>query len=336
MHEHLWSKVVAIGMVATAAVVTLLFTNAPLVAEALSQPSPRAGAAMAYDPLSRTVILFGGSTPAGDVFADTWSWNGFVWTQLFPATSPTGRTGATLAYDAPTGRLVLYGGTSPTQFEVLSDTWTWDGTTWTQETTTGPAGGLGALSAYFPPSHSVLLYAGVTGTRIPPYPYLWSWNGSDWTMLDTFYVLLPAPEGGLVYDAATRTILAFGGAIDYQGELLSGTNTTGTFDGTTWTIQSPAHAPSARDQFAMTYDAARQVALLFGGDDASGVLDGDTWTWNGTDWILMQPLRAPAPRSNASSAYDPLTRQVVLFGGVSATGVDGDTWVWNGITWRQR
>jgi len=50
------------------------------------------------------------------------------WTQHFPATSPPARDGATMAYDPATANIVLFGGYGGSY---LSDTWTWNGTTWT-------------------------------------------------------------------------------------------------------------------------------------------------------------------------------------------------------------
>ena len=55
-----------------------------------------------------------------------------TWTQQHPATSPPGRFGASMAYDPATGDAVLFGGVGSSG-SYLGDTWTWNGTTWTQE-----------------------------------------------------------------------------------------------------------------------------------------------------------------------------------------------------------
>src|SRR5574337_1256885 len=46
-------------------------------------PSPRAGAAMAYDATRQTTVLFSGAKAD----ADTWTWDGFTWTRQSPAMS---------------------------------------------------------------------------------------------------------------------------------------------------------------------------------------------------------------------------------------------------------
>src|SRR5438552_1421826 len=56
------------------------------------------------------------------------------WTQACPSascsTSPSARSGAAMTYDQASGQLVLFGGNSG--FGALSDTWVWNGTTWTK------------------------------------------------------------------------------------------------------------------------------------------------------------------------------------------------------------
>jgi hypothetical protein len=55
-----------------------------------------------------------------------------TWTQQHPATSPPARYGASMSYDQATGDAVLFGGVGSSG-SYLGDTWTWNGTTWTQE-----------------------------------------------------------------------------------------------------------------------------------------------------------------------------------------------------------
>jgi hypothetical protein len=88
---------------------------------------------MAYDLATRSTVLFGGAN-SGTTYGDTWNWRG-GWLQLSPATSPSPRLGAGMAYDGAAGNIVLFGGQSSLipAGTYLNDTWTWDGTTWTQQ-----------------------------------------------------------------------------------------------------------------------------------------------------------------------------------------------------------
>src|SRR6202011_4713994 len=101
--------------------------------------------------------------------------------------------GADMAFDANTGSIVLFGGMGASG--PLRDTWTWDGSTWTQQhpahdpppTFLGPR-------AYDPASHDVVLLT-VTSPPVPSGPIssssgadrwgpasgqTWLWDGADW------------------------------------------------------------------------------------------------------------------------------------------------------------
>jgi parallel beta-helix repeat protein len=129
----------------------------------------------------------------------------------------------------------------------------------------------------------------------------------------------------MAYDASTGNVVLFGGF--GSGYL----NDTWTWNGTTWTHQSPPASPPSRDLAAMAYDASTGNVVLFGGLSTTGNLN-DTWTWNGTTWTEHLPATRPSARYGASMAYDASTGTLVLFGGY-ASGDLNDTWTWNGTTW---
>ena len=99
-------------------------------------PASAGGAtAVAYDTDRRTVVVFGGLLAGNTALNQTWTWDGTSWTQKQPATIPTARFNHAMAYDAATHSVVLTGGAviSPSgSITGLTDTWTWDGTTWTR------------------------------------------------------------------------------------------------------------------------------------------------------------------------------------------------------------
>jgi hypothetical protein len=55
-----------------------------------------------------------------------------TWKQLSPATRPPACVGASMAYDPATGQLILFGGAINSGRKLFGDTWTWNGTTWSQ------------------------------------------------------------------------------------------------------------------------------------------------------------------------------------------------------------
>lgn len=94
---------------------------------------------MAYDAARGRTVLFGGRGPGGE----TWEWDGRTWHRA--ATSgPAGRDHHAMGYDPRSRRVVVHGGggqdaSGGWDGSVLSDTWAWDGSTWTRLPDSGPA-----------------------------------------------------------------------------------------------------------------------------------------------------------------------------------------------------
>ena len=211
-------------------------------------PPVRRAAAMAPDPVSGTVVLFGGTAGTGrDVLGDTWTWDGTAktWTLETPAVSPPPRSDATMVYDKTRRQLVLFGGQADDGSR-LNDTWTWNGAAgaWTQPTPPiSPPGRYQASMAYDAFRKRVVLFGGDDGVKRP----------------------VPSRPD--------------------QGYFL--VNDTWTWDGSTWTQQAPLTPPEPRTNAAMAYHPGMQKVVLFSGiasqwfnpDEAFA----DTWTY-GAEW----------------------------------------------------
>jgi hypothetical protein len=140
-----------------------------------TSPPVRYDASMAYDAANGTVVLFGGLSTEVSVLGDTWTWDGTTWTQQAPATSPPVRSGASMAYDAANGTVVLFGGSLNSSRNVFRDTWTWDGTTWTQQAPpTSPPAREWASMAYDAANGTVVLFGGVS--RYSVHYDTWTWG----------------------------------------------------------------------------------------------------------------------------------------------------------------
>jgi hypothetical protein len=238
-------------------------------------PSARFAASMAYDAATGTVVLFGGNAGPGNAtpLADTWTWDGTTWTRQHPAVHPSARYYAAMAYDDATSTAVLFGGSNGTTSSLgdLKDTWTWDGTTWTQQApAVHPATRAHAAMAYDAATGTAVLFGGDISNDT------WTWDGTTWTKQHPATSPPSRINASMAYDATTGTLVLFGG--DSNNMLAD----TWTWGGTTWTQQAPATSPPARDEAAMAYDAATGTVVLFGGNGASqGNMKGiaDTWTW---------------------------------------------------------
>jgi hypothetical protein len=124
-------------------------------------PSPRNGPGATYDATTGTVVLFGGTDPSGNNLNDTWTWDGVTWTQRFPTGSPSARSSTSLAYDASLGQVILFGGRNSYPGVGLTDTWGWNGSTWTQlKTQSHPGGRYSAAMDYDTVSGGLVLFGG--------------------------------------------------------------------------------------------------------------------------------------------------------------------------------
>jgi hypothetical protein len=95
-------------------------------------PDARAEAAMAYDPVRKKIVLFGGRRSGEKWLAgDTWEFDGNTWKQIEKA-GPTPRSGATMIYDTRLKRIVLFGGNPVISKEknYNGPMWSWDGDEW--------------------------------------------------------------------------------------------------------------------------------------------------------------------------------------------------------------
>jgi hypothetical protein len=234
-----------------------------------------------------------------------------------------------MAYDAATNTTVLFGGTSASQ--VLNDTWSWDGSTWTALfPATSPPPLASASMAYDGIGHQLILFGGVGSDGVATNA-TWAWNGTTWTSLTPATSPPARYEASLVADGVTSTDILFGG-LATPGSAL---DDTWSWDGTNWTAASPATSPPGRSGAAMTFDATRGVVVLFGGTTGSANL-GDTWTYDGVVWSQHATSVAPPARSDAVFGYDSGTESSVLFGGGNGTsGATAlrDTWAWTGSSW---
>lgn len=94
--------------------------------------------------------------------------------------------------------------------------------------------------------------------------------------------------------------------------------------------------PGARDGGALAWDPVDGYDLLFGGQEASGVVPGDTWSFSNGSWSNLTGSISGAPPKLvfAKLAYDPSDREMILFGGVNGFDVpNAQTWAYHDRSW---
>lgn len=303
--------------------VSLMLTNAlPCLGEPCawifrgnSGPSPRQGAAMAYDAARRVIVLFGGYESGNGHRGDTWEWDGASWT-LRSSSGPSARYWHAMSYDDTRGVTVLFGG-SDASGNPVGDTWEWDGTAWAMRNEGGPSARLNSPIAYDSARGVTVLFGGYNGPSV--FGDTWEWDGNEWSMRTGSG---PSPRGAhaAAYDRARGVTVLFGGidgTVGFVGD-------TWEWDGTGWTLRTNG-GPPPRAAHAMAYDSTRGVTLLFGGSNDSGGAVNDTWEWNGATWNIQASV-GPSPRYWHAMAFDGFHEVTALFGGSDGSPYSGETW----------
>jgi len=188
-------------------------------------PTPRGTPYMATDQTRNNIVLFGGVTGSGRS-NETWTWNGSDWIIQSPVTRPTARNFGQMTYDPVSGNLLMFGGDSGSGASgYLNDTWTWNGTNWTQQApATSPPVRMAYGLAY--DGANVILFGGeIPGTGGQMTGDTWFWTGSTWTQRN----LTTSVRGhiGMLYDPTHDQILSFGGF-----------GSSGAIINETWTLQA--------------------------------------------------------------------------------------------------
>jgi len=182
----------------------------------------------------------------------------------------------------------------------------------------------------------LLLFGGIDNTTFPTVIYgdSWRWDGANWIMLTPPFAPMARYAQAMVHDPVRQRVVLFGGSPTNGG---TGLNDTWEWDGASWMQQTPVASPGPRFAHAMTYDVARQVCVVFGGQ--SGVVrSSDIWEYDGVTWVSRSTPSSPPVRASHSMAYDVARQVTVVFGGYGGTspGFLGDTWEWDGANWGLR
>jgi len=242
-------------------------------------PGVREHHGMAYASNAQVIVLFGGQNSLGSI-NDTWEFdvNTDSWSQVITAPNPGGMVSPPLAYDSSQGRVI----TADTNIGGFQ-TWAYNpvGNTWSNRVPlANPPGRVYHTLSYDEFNGKTTVFGGTTPgfppvIRADTWEYDWSLN--SWTKTGDYDSSNPgnrtAPAGA--YRSTYGDLLIFGG---YSGSAYLDDTWRYHYDLVfpQWDPVIAGSFPSARDQAAMVYSVADNIAVVFGGNDLLGNL-GDTW-----------------------------------------------------------
>lgn len=144
-------------------------------------PSARRQAAMAWDPATGGMLLFGGSPVAGTYTNETWLWVGGSWVQINPATVPPVRGQHSLVTRPDFGDVLMCSGVKvnpPAVGANATDVWRWNGADWSLVPTVGHPHSCIANQAVYDPLRKRVVIQGGNGLRVGDTTWSTLWDGS--------------------------------------------------------------------------------------------------------------------------------------------------------------
>jgi hypothetical protein len=311
---------------------------------------------VAFDPETKSVLLFGGYGPYG-TFDDTWSWDGTQWRQLHPSAWPSGRAEAAMAYDPALHQVLMLSGAAevpltdpcqrpagrapvcvaPSMFRDVSpgtDLWGWDGQDWKRRDAadTGapdPQGGMVSQS-----DGTMLAYAGTS---------TWTYDGQGWTNRTHGSDTLQSPVG-VAIDPTTQQLIAVeryqpGVCMPHSGCTQPAYMRAFTWTGRAWKdvrdVDIPDPAATGGRISGLVADPTDGGLLMLAADHS-------TWerASNGHWRQVATAAESPPALDRMNLVADPAAHQVVGFGGArlghgTAFAANNETWVWNGRAWSE-
>ena len=173
-------------------------------------PGQRRDHGMAYDPLERRILVFGGETPTVDATDDLYYFDGLTWSLVETSGGPSPRSDETnfLAFDDGGGALLVVGG-HDADSEILNDLWTWDGTRWTEVCSTcfgTPAHDRAVV--WDTSRHRLVSACGWTGSS--EITGTFELDGNNFIVVDAY--MPPARDScGIAFDSSRNAIVLYGG-----------------------------------------------------------------------------------------------------------------------------
>ncbi len=311
-------------------------------------PAARVYSAGAYDPVTNSLIVFGGSDCSSGFFSDVWllsNANGNqgtpTWSKLATfGTAPLARQSATATYDSVNNILTIYGGDAGNA--PFSDVWvlsnangTGGTAVWTRLSPTGtaPPPRTGHTAVYDSVDNRAIIFGGATGAvTLTDSWILTAANGigtPTWVSIPSSGTAPSLAYHSAVYSQSGNFMYVFAGSssadklqTNSHAFALTAANGLSKVQ-SRWLLSGP----SVRYGQTSFYDATTNSAFVFGGQHsknnlnfndywrASNVLNSSNLKWT----LLTTQGGPPSARYGQAGAYDSGSNRMMIFGGSTGT-----------------
>ncbi|MCI4335920.1 MAG: hypothetical protein L3K17_01805 [Thermoplasmata archaeon] len=305
-------------------------------------PPNRQAPAMVYDPSDGYVVLFGGSvyhTHGNPGYLnDTWTFSHGTWTNRTSTgtAAPSPREQAFLTWDAADRSAFLHGGFGSASgiFENLTDSWSYVGGAWTNQTTGVAPPGEGTM-VYDGADGYVLYFGGAySAAGAGNSQETWEYHAGNWTNVTGSVTGAPSPRSGAVsaFDPVVDKVVLFGGCCakappGYPFWLPFGD--VWTYAAGAWSEVASETALGNRSLTLAVYDPDENGTLLFGGW-AAGITYSDVWVIHLGSGTITPAILQAAPALQWSETPLPLGTPVTL-STLGVFGAAGTTFAYTGL-----
>lgn len=211
----------------------------------LPRPLPRHNAGMAWDAVHQRVVMFGGSSifgspmgPVGQLFGETWEWDGAAWTQRTPTTAPQAGGVLSTTWDSSSQRVVM--------LTNQDGVWSWDGNDWSRLADASSLSSFDSAIAFDRTSLKLLMVTGQNTYELA--------TDGGWSTIASASLPANITRSELVWDSQSNRVLlqAFRGTFEWNG--------------VTWVDLRPRVKPLSEPE-AMVFDGNLNRVTLFTTND---------------------------------------------------------------------
>lgn len=219
--------------------------------------------------------------------SDIHEFDGTKWTSATTVSDrPPERRLNSFVYDPTLRKTVLYGGYEFFARNYSRETWTWDGTRWSEIDGKHPGYRAMAATFYDPNQRKVILYGGIGRKSkegsLTRFADTWAFNGRDWVEVQNASSPSARYNTLVGLDPTTGLTHMFGG----KNEVEQFTSEHFVWNGTAWTQATRANAPSPRQAGGLAWDPSTGALTLYGG--FSGWTLADVWMLGEDAWIPVE------------------------------------------------